>query len=168
MKKIQNKQQGFTIIEVVLVLAIAGLIFMVVFLALPGLQRSQRDTQRKQDVGRFVSQVTTYQGNNKGKTPCAGETTTDPDAASNGGCLTDVKTGLTAGGSSFIDPSTGEDYILEFLVASATATKPELGHMQYARGVSCSSDGITTDSADPGAFAVATLLNDGSVYCQQG
>ena len=38
---------GFTIIEVVLVLAIAGLIFLMVFVALPALQRSQRDTQRK-------------------------------------------------------------------------------------------------------------------------
>ena len=35
---------GFTIIEVVLVLAIAGLIFLMVFIALPVLQRSQRDT----------------------------------------------------------------------------------------------------------------------------
>lgn len=43
-------KKGFTIIEVVLVLAIAGLIFLMVFLALPVLQRSQRDTQRKQDV----------------------------------------------------------------------------------------------------------------------
>ena len=32
-----NKDKGFTIIEVVLVLAIAGLIFLTVFLALPAL-----------------------------------------------------------------------------------------------------------------------------------
>ena len=38
---------GFTIIEVVLVLAIAGLIFLMVFIALPALQRSQRDTERR-------------------------------------------------------------------------------------------------------------------------
>ena len=45
--------KGFTIIEVVLVLAIAGLIFLMVFLALPALQRSQRDTQRKNDMARL-------------------------------------------------------------------------------------------------------------------
>ena len=50
-----NKQHGFTIIEVALVLAIAGLIFLVVFLALPALQNSQKDTARRQDVGRVVS-----------------------------------------------------------------------------------------------------------------
>jgi prepilin-type N-terminal cleavage/methylation domain len=46
---LKNKK-GFTIIEVVLVLAVAGLIFLMVFLALPALQRSQRDMQRKQDL----------------------------------------------------------------------------------------------------------------------
>lgn len=48
-------KKGFTIIEVVLVLAIAGLIFLMVFLALPVLQRSQRDTQRKQDIAMVVT-----------------------------------------------------------------------------------------------------------------
>jgi hypothetical protein cdiviTM7_02704 len=43
-KKFQKN--GFTIIEVVLVLAVAGLIFLMVFLALPALQRSQRDTRK--------------------------------------------------------------------------------------------------------------------------
>ncbi|PLS80866.1 hypothetical protein CYG49_03830, partial [Candidatus Saccharibacteria bacterium] len=46
-----SKQSGFTIIEVVLVLAIAALIFLIVFLAVPALQRGQRDTQRRSDVG---------------------------------------------------------------------------------------------------------------------
>lgn len=64
-----GKQKGFTIIEVVLVLAVAGLIFLVVFLAVPSLQRSQRDTQRRQDAGRFISQIGQYQSNNRGKVP---------------------------------------------------------------------------------------------------
>jgi hypothetical protein cdiviTM7_02704 len=56
LNKNQNlTKKGFTIIEVVLVLAIAGLIFLMVFLALPALQRSQRDAQRKQDVAMVVT-----------------------------------------------------------------------------------------------------------------
>ena len=48
LKALNNQtNKGFTIIEVVLVLAIAGLIFLMVFIALPALQRNQRDTQRK-------------------------------------------------------------------------------------------------------------------------
>ncbi|MBP9489769.1 hypothetical protein KBE88_03345, partial [Candidatus Saccharibacteria bacterium] len=57
--KIKNTPQtnpAFTIIEVVLVLAIAGLIFLMVFIALPALQRNQRDTQRKNDIARIVTQ----------------------------------------------------------------------------------------------------------------
>ncbi len=52
-----GRGSGFTIIEVVLVLAVAGLIFLTVFLALPALQKSQRDNARRQDVGRVVAGV---------------------------------------------------------------------------------------------------------------
>ena len=47
----RNSKKGFTIIEVVLVLAIGGLIFLMVFIALPALQRSQRDAQRNRRRG---------------------------------------------------------------------------------------------------------------------
>ncbi len=61
-----TRTKGFTIIEVVLVLAIAGLIFLMVFIALPALQRGQRDTGRKNDVSTVASAVNTYRANNKG------------------------------------------------------------------------------------------------------
>ncbi len=57
--------QGFTIIEVVLVLAIAGLIFLMVFVALPALQRSQRDTQRRNDMSRVDTSLVQYQTNHQ-------------------------------------------------------------------------------------------------------
>ena len=49
----RQPKAGFTIIEVVLVLAIAGLIFLMVFLALPALNRGQRNTQRKRDAAQI-------------------------------------------------------------------------------------------------------------------
>ena len=61
-----NSKQGFTIIEVVLVLAIAGLIFLMVFVALPALQRSQRDTARRNDLARVDTSTVQYQTNNQG------------------------------------------------------------------------------------------------------
>lgn len=64
-----NAQKGFTIIEVVLVLAIAGLIFLMVFIALPALQRNQRDTARKSDVSTVSSAVNSFTGNNRGSYP---------------------------------------------------------------------------------------------------
>ena len=64
-----NSKAGFSIIEVVLVLAIAGLIFLMVFIALPAVQRNQRDIQRRNDAGSFISQITSYSTNNNGKVP---------------------------------------------------------------------------------------------------
>ncbi|MBR3270102.1 type II secretion system protein [Candidatus Saccharibacteria bacterium] len=57
-------KQGFTFIEVVLVLGIAGVIFMMAFIALPSLWASQRDADRKARVMEFISDLKTYQTNN--------------------------------------------------------------------------------------------------------
>ena len=64
-----KNKKGFTIIEVVLVLAIAGLIFLMVFIALPALQSSQRNTQRRNDISRFLTAVNDFQSNNSGRSP---------------------------------------------------------------------------------------------------
>ncbi|MBS7346754.1 MAG: hypothetical protein KIG14_03510, partial [Candidatus Sacchiramonaceae bacterium] len=48
------------------VLAIAGLIFLMVFVALPALQRNQRDAQRRQDLSRLMDAVQRRQMNNRG------------------------------------------------------------------------------------------------------
>ena len=64
-----SHKQAFTIIEVVLVLAIAGLIFLTVFVALPALQRSQRDAQSRNDVALIKVALENYKSNNRGKYP---------------------------------------------------------------------------------------------------
>src|SRR5687767_12150005 len=90
-----KKEKGFTIIEVVLVLAIAGLIFLMVFIALPALQRGQRDQQRRNDLGRLQTAVQAYQSNNRNKIP-------DDDK------WDDLKADyLEAGNDTFEDPSRG-------------------------------------------------------------
>ena len=73
-------KKGFTIIEVVLVLAIAGLIFIMVFIALPALQRSQRDTQRKRNIQLVSAALESYKSNNKGRYPWIGKTAGANDA----------------------------------------------------------------------------------------
>lgn len=64
-----KRKNGFTIIEVVLVLAIAGLIFLMVFVALPALQRSQRNTQIREDANRVMTAISTYMKHNNNKLP---------------------------------------------------------------------------------------------------
>lgn len=72
MSNIKNRKEGgFTIIEVLIVLAIAGLIMLIVFLAVPALQRNSRNTQRKNDVSALLSAVTEYANNQAGKLPTA-------------------------------------------------------------------------------------------------
>jgi len=66
---IKSKQEGFTIIEVLIVLAIAALILLVVFLAVPGLQRSQANSAAKADATNIAAGVTTYLSNNNGTLP---------------------------------------------------------------------------------------------------
>lgn len=67
--KLKNK--GFTLIEVVIVLAIAGLIFVVVFLAVGAAQRSRRDTETSSAASRLLAGVDQYVANNNGQMPTA-------------------------------------------------------------------------------------------------
>ena len=64
-------KKGFTIIEVILVLAIGSLIILMALVALPSLQASQRDTQRKNDYAMLETAITNYASNNRGKLPDA-------------------------------------------------------------------------------------------------
>lgn len=68
-KELKKKEDGFTIIEVLIVLAIAGLIMLIVFLAVPALQRNQRNEGRKADVGRIGGAVSEFYSNNNGTVP---------------------------------------------------------------------------------------------------
>ena len=116
MPKAENKR-GFTIIEVVLVLAIAGLIFLMVFIALPAMQRSQRDTQRRDSLSMMMTQIQQYQANNRNKLPMEVKDVTskvhvDPDALTNNPWDKFYKDYLLAQNDTFEDPN-GNKYKLE-------------------------------------------------------
>ena len=67
----KRKEGGFTIIEVLIVLAIAGLIMVVVFLAVPALQRSGRNNAMNTDANNVLTAVGNYSSNNGGTLPAA-------------------------------------------------------------------------------------------------
>jgi prepilin-type N-terminal cleavage/methylation domain-containing protein len=146
--------RGFTIIEVVLVLAIAGLIFLMVFIALPTLQRTQRDTQRKDDLSRIQTQITAYSNNNRGAVPT--DLTSGFVKNYLGGNATS-----TQAGSDYVDPTTGEGY--KFLSANAQPT--EVGEIGYKKGALCGTDGAFA-AGTTRQYAIEVILENQSVpYC---
>lgn len=58
----KHHRQGFTIIEVMIVLAIAGIILLIIFLAVPALRRSARNYERRTDAGNVAAAISTYMG----------------------------------------------------------------------------------------------------------
>jgi prepilin-type N-terminal cleavage/methylation domain-containing protein len=135
-KQQANPTKGFTIIEVVLVLAIAGLIFLMVFIALPSLQRGQRDAQRKQDLARIQTQIQSYASNARGNIPA--DLTSSFVANYLGG------SGAVAG-DQYKDPQTNIGYTFESVNTPPTAA----GHIGYYPGHLCPTDG----SGDPSGVA---------------
>lgn len=94
---LKNSRSGFTIIEVLIVLAIAGLIMLIVFLAVPALQRNSRNTQRKNDVATYLSAVNEYITNNNGKMPTTAANVTTINDLANTGFYTEPTTAPQTG-----------------------------------------------------------------------
>ena len=146
----QQNKKGFTIIEVVLVLAIAGLIFLMVFVALPALQRGQRDSQRRSDISRFMSQINSYQTNNGGRVPSA-----DKDAM--GKFLNNY---MKRSSGEFVDPQSGNNYMVGFSGNSSTS------HIIYATQMKCNGEEFTSAGSKKRAVAVRIKLEGSGIYCQ--
>lgn len=85
LNKIKKNQDGFTIIEVMIVLAIAALILLIVLLAVPALQRNSRNTAIKNDASAIVSGVGEFASNNDGATPTAAGSNASGSTVSIGG-----------------------------------------------------------------------------------
>lgn len=92
MSNIKNRKEGgFTIIEVLIVLAIAGLIMLIVFLAVPALQRNARNTTNKNDASSVVGGINEYVSNNDGSFPTAVTGTGTVLISGTGGTTTNAK-----------------------------------------------------------------------------
>ena len=120
-KSKQNK--GFTLIEVVIVLAIAALIILVVLQAVSSAQKSNRDTARKSEAGRIVSLLEQYASNNNGIYPTNAQFKAAAAATSflsnydatlyakyQGAAATTSGAGLLVGAATCTVPVTSKDY----------------------------------------------------------
>lgn len=158
-----NQQKGFTIIEVVLVLAIAALIFLVVFLAVPALQRSQRDTQRRSDLGRFHTAIVNWAGNRQGQIPLPTGGAADPKVVNNNWVQKYVKAN---GSDKFEDPRGGDYGIDASAVPKAMSYTDGANKVGYRPGQQCDEGTDRTVAAAGRSFAVLVPLESGDVACQ--
>ncbi len=112
LKNLKKRSQGFTIIEVLIVLAIAGLIILIVFLAVPALQRNNRNTQIRNNAGSVLGGVNEFVSNNNGQLPTGIATAADGTVTISGGAgtsavTTKIKAGTTAINGTAMPANTG-------------------------------------------------------------
>ena len=131
-----NNKKGFTLIEIVLVLAIAALIMVIVFVALQGAQRSRRDTARKNDAGRLLAGVESCASNNQGQYT---------------NCTTQAQL-VTAGYFNGTDPGNGAAY-------TVVAAAPAQGQFEVLLGGTCPSQ------TQASAARVIAWQEVGGTYC---
>lgn len=141
LNKLKKNNEGFTIIEVMIVLAIAGLILLIVFLAVPALQRSSRNTQRKTDVGRIGAAATTVVSNLNGQ----------PVTTGAGGNFTGGASGtitVEAGSLGFYSGA-------NISTASvSTNNNTDDSHVVVVYGFKCATDAINATTASPRSISV--------------
>lgn len=137
LSNLRKYKEGFTIIEVMIVLAIAGLIILVVLLAVPALQRNSRNTAIKNDASAIAGAINEFVSNNNGRRPnnvsCGNGTVT----VSGAGGTTQV-TGKVQGGT----------------VCNTGGMPGSPGVIQVTFGVKCNDVGNGPGAASPRAAAV--------------
>lgn len=181
---LKKLNQGFTIIEVMIVLAIAGLILAIVFFAVPQLQRNARDNQRQSMTTRLKAELDTYSSNNQGTYPfvgvpatLAGATLCNSQAPVPQNCGDFFSRYVNGGKVNIKDPTTGGDTNVYY---TASTTNPgssggapanwAVGTTWIYVGDKCQGDQITAGasvgSATSKQYAVLTALDrSGTFYC---
>jgi prepilin-type N-terminal cleavage/methylation domain-containing protein len=135
-----KSRSGFTLIEIVLVLALAGFIIVIAFMAVLGTQRSRRDAQRKTDLGRIYGAIETYAADNRTAYP--------QTAQFNTFWTSPYITALNVR-----DPSTGTSYA----VGGGWPANAAQGTVYYRLGFNC------TGGAAPHGFSVKMGLENDQI-----
>ena len=148
MTKQKINDKGFTIIEVLIVLAIAGLIMLIVFLAVPALQRNQRNNARNTEGARISALVTECLANRNGL---------------NAQCTSDAALGIT--------PATANRELTAISYSNVQATAPSPAASTTTAGVwhqnicTAAGDGATAAGATSRDFAVIFTLEPAITRC---
>lgn len=141
-----KRQEGFTIIEVLIVLAIAALILLIVFLAVPALQRNSRNNSTRQEAADILAGVNDFVANNNGSLPST-------VICTNG--VVDI-TGATGTNASTTKVRGGT------ICNNGTALPTDSGHIVIYFQRKCNSAGTNADTnITPRAFAALFNVENG-------
>ena len=191
MKKGDKNKKGFSLIEAILVIGVAGLIFLMMMIALPALQRQERDTERREDITWLLDVIKKFQTNNRGALPGLAEDADEVQVIWSATGLDSAPTNSWAGfyrdhlKEEFKDPN-GENYRLDVWRCNGNITNGSCsgGAKTAAEGVKnrtfpndfviyvftqakCPNDAAKGIIASSNARKLAVLykLEGGGVYC---
>lgn len=153
-----ESERGFTIIEVMIVLAIAGLILLIVFLAIPALQRNSRNTQRKSAASQILTSISNYVSNNNGTIPTTQALVNTARADYNPGFYTTAN--IYYGNRLAIDNSPAA-------AGSESATNLTTEDVIYYNQATCAGNTATTTGASPRSYAITYALETGGGQTEQ-
>jgi len=142
----RRDESGFTIIEVMIVLAIAALILLIVLLAVPALQRNSRNTTVKNDVSSIAGAINTYESDYNG---------TPPTNISGTGTIT-LATGANCSGATNPETISVNGSTKVTCITTAPAANPAAGTVQVELGFSCPANPAlgTNGAASTRAFSL--------------
>lgn len=144
MTSLKSKQQGFTIVELLIVIVVIGILAALVITTFTGIQKKARDTERTGDIKVLHSQVEAYYAQN-GKYPTLANLNDGTWRSSN-------MKGLDA--EALKDPKGSAQTL------GATSSSSQYGYaVTAAGGGTC--DNITTDCAE---YTLTATLEGGGTY----
>lgn len=148
----QSEQKGFTIIEVVIVLAIAGLILLIVFLAIPALQRNARNSGIKNDATALSAGLGEFASNNNGAQATLATLTNGTAVIANA----TITTGATAKLQGATNVNGGNTGARTFAVTPIrpVAGDAAAGSLFVVRGEGCQTTSGVTPTLSARAYAI--------------
>ena len=144
------RSEGFTIIEVLVVLAIAGLIMVVVFLAVPALQRNSRNSALNADARAVLAAVGNYRVNNGGSLPAAQTATAPTDGT--------VTIGASGSNQEIVRLGGGTATVQVDNGATPITTADPIGTIQAVTGSNAVCDSTATGLSGSGSNASYAVL----------
>lgn len=154
-KKMRSNKSGFTLIEVVLVLAIGGLIFLLAFIAFGQATKNRRDTSRRSEAARVISEIENAKGDTNGFALNSG--------AYIGGFVDQYLGGTDNGstGGSFTSNNITYEVRYDTSVSSYPDSDSGSAYMAIHNGSKCAANSMN-NTGNTGDYAVIVKLEKGS------